>query len=145
MHVAPSSQAINDAIFAEVNYHASYEPMRCVRTSRYKYIKRIGDDRRVVASNCDDGPSKDLWMQHGWSQQEHGDEAFFDLMFDPNECCNRMDDPQYARPIEQLRKRLGTWMDQTQDLAREGSIVAPQGARITDRHALSPDGTIVPE
>ena len=37
---------INEEIFAEVNYHASYEPKRAVRTSRWKYIRRFGERRR---------------------------------------------------------------------------------------------------
>jgi len=30
---------INEEVHAEVNYHISYEPMRMVRTHRYKYIR----------------------------------------------------------------------------------------------------------
>jgi arylsulfatase A-like enzyme len=51
---------INEEIFAEVNYHASYEPKRAVRTSRWKYIRRFGDRKTPVLPNCDDGPSKAL-------------------------------------------------------------------------------------
>ena len=32
---------IRDEIFAEVTFHAAYEPMRCIRTKRYKLIKRF--------------------------------------------------------------------------------------------------------
>ncbi|HTV55589.1 MAG TPA: sulfatase, partial [Terriglobia bacterium] len=34
------AQEINQALFSEVNYHASYEPKRAVRTKRWKYIRR---------------------------------------------------------------------------------------------------------
>ena len=32
---------LHEAIFASVNYHASYEPKRAVRTERFKYIRRF--------------------------------------------------------------------------------------------------------
>jgi N-sulfoglucosamine sulfohydrolase len=41
---------IHDEVFAEVNYHASYEPQRAVRTRRYKYIRRYGDRAAPVQS-----------------------------------------------------------------------------------------------
>jgi len=55
---------IHEEIFAEVNYHAAYEPMRSARTTRWNYIRRFGGRRRPVLPNCDDSPSKDLWLAH---------------------------------------------------------------------------------
>ena len=58
-------QEIRDELFAEVNYHAAYEPQRCVRTQRWKYIQRFGDRVKPVLPNCDDGPSKTVWSRTG--------------------------------------------------------------------------------
>ena len=55
---AARSPEINEEIFAEVNYHASYEPKRAVRTQRWKYIRRYGDRTAPVLPNCDDGPEQ---------------------------------------------------------------------------------------
>src|SRR5690606_32192045 len=33
-------ETVRDAIFGEVNFHAASEPRRCVRTERWKYIRR---------------------------------------------------------------------------------------------------------
>ena len=53
-------------IYAEVTFHAAYEPQRAIRTRRYKYIRRFenGQDGPVPA-NIDDSPSKDLLLSHG--------------------------------------------------------------------------------
>ena len=58
-----------EEIFAEVNYHASYEPKRAVRTQRWKYIRRYGDRTAPVLPNCDDSPSKSLWLEHNWRRR----------------------------------------------------------------------------
>jgi arylsulfatase A-like enzyme len=60
-----TTEHVHDEIFAEVNYHAAYEPLRAVRTERWKYIRRFGDKTTPVLPNCDDGLSKTLWRQAG--------------------------------------------------------------------------------
>ena len=51
----------NDAVFAEITFHAAYEPQRAVRTKRYKYIRRFDNGHAgPVLANIDDSPSKDL-------------------------------------------------------------------------------------
>ena len=63
--VRGEADEIHDAIFAELTYHAAYEPMRAVRTRRFKYIRRYGDRLRPVLANVDDGPSKDVMLAAG--------------------------------------------------------------------------------
>ena len=60
------TDTIRDEIFAEVNFHAAYEAQRCVRTERWKYIRRYHPRQQPLLPNCDDGPSKRFWGEHGW-------------------------------------------------------------------------------
>ena len=54
---------VRDEIFAEMTWHAAYEPQRAVRTQRWKYIRRFGERTTPVLPNCDDSPSKSLLLR----------------------------------------------------------------------------------
>jgi N-sulfoglucosamine sulfohydrolase len=129
---------INDEIFAEVTYHAAYEPQRAVRTPRWKYIHRFDDRRSPVLPNCDDSFSKDVWLQHGWRDHPTAPERLYDLVFDPNEAHNLADDPSAADVLEDMRARLDRWMRTTDDPLLHGPVLAPPGASANDPDGLSP-------
>ncbi len=131
-------EEVNDAIFAEVTYHAAYEPQRAIRTARWKYIRRFGAHDRPVLPNCDDSPSKDLWLAHDWRGHAVPQEALYDLVFDPQEVANRATDPALSAVLAELRGRLARWMAATDDPLRHGPVAAPPGAWTNDPDALSP-------
>ncbi len=135
---------INEEIFAEVNYHASYEPKRAVRTSRWKYIRRFGDRKTPVLPNCDDSPSKDLWLQAGWGSQILDQESLYDLLFDPTEHANLVNDPAHRVVAQQMRDRLHRWMVSTNDPLLHGPVAAPAGAVVNDPNGISPKELPVP-
>jgi arylsulfatase A-like enzyme len=129
---------INEQIFAEVTYHAAYEPQRAVRTERWKYIRRFGDRRAPVLPNCDDSPSKDVWLRSGWRERVLPTEALYDLTFDPNEAHNLAYQPEAVEALGEMRGRLDRWMEATEDPLLHGPVPAPQGARVNDPDGLSP-------
>jgi N-sulfoglucosamine sulfohydrolase len=129
---------IHEEIFAEVNYHASYEPKRAVRTARWKYIRRFGDRRTPVLPNCDDSPSKELWLQAGWGSQVLDTESLYDLLFDPTEHANLINDPGHAQLAQEMRDRLHRWMVSTNDPLLRGPVAAPPGAVANDPNGISP-------
>ncbi|HEV2485152.1 MAG TPA: sulfatase [Terracidiphilus sp.] len=132
---------INEEIFAEVNYHAAYEPKRAVRTSRWKYIRRYGDKKTPVLPNCDDSPSKDLWLKEGWGSQILDRESLYDLLFDPTEHANLINDPGHREIARQMRDRLDRWMVATNDPLLHGPVAAPPGAKVNDPNGISPKET----
>jgi N-sulfoglucosamine sulfohydrolase len=130
--------AIRDAIFAEMTWHAAYEPQRAVRTERFKYIHRFGDRDRPVLCNCDDSPSKTLLLESGWADRRVPVEQLYDLTFDPNEAANLAGEASHESELAELRERLFEWMRNTDDPLLEGDPAPPPGAEINDPDQLSP-------
>lgn len=128
---------VRDALFAEMTWHAAYEPQRAVRTDRFKYIRRFGERETPVLANCDDGPSKDLLLSLGWAERKIAFEQLYDLAFDPNEAANLVEDPAYADVRLELHERLESWMEETEDPLLHGDPEPPSGAEINDPDQLS--------
>ncbi len=129
---------LHDAIFAEVTYHAAYEPMRAVRTPRWKYIRRFDHHLGPVLPNCDDSPSKDVLIRYGWKERSRPLEQLYDLIFDPNEASNVANDLSVAMVLEEMRTLLDDWMDDTNDPLLHGPVPAPPGAELNDPDQMSP-------
>jgi N-sulfoglucosamine sulfohydrolase len=121
---------VREEIFAGSTWHAAYEPQRAVRTHRHKYIRRWGERRTPVLPNTDDGPSKELLLRGGWGEREIDKEQLYDLLFDPNEANNLLDDPSHAGVLADLRKRLQRWMEETDDPLLAGHVDPPHGVEI---------------
>jgi N-sulfoglucosamine sulfohydrolase len=132
------AQEINEAIFAEVTYHAAYEPQRCMRTHRWKYIRRYGEQLTPVLPNCDDSLSKDAWLEQGWQGRIVPQEQLYDLIFDPGETANLADDYTLQPVLDEMRARLAHWMHETDDPLLHGPVPAPPGAKLNDPLGLSP-------
>jgi arylsulfatase A-like enzyme len=130
--------SIREEIFAEVTFHASYEPMRCVRTARHKLILRYTQSRRPLA-NCDSSLSKNELLRHGWGEQVLPDVELYDLMLDPNETFNRAAAPDYAHIRKELERSLRQWMEQTHDPLLHGTIEQPPGTVVNAPGSLDPE------
>ena len=125
---------INSEIFAEVNYHCCYEPQRCIRTRRYKYIKRFTESEIVLLPNIDDSPSKNTFMRLGLHLKKIPSEQLYDLHNDPMETFDLSSDPEYKETLIKMRHKLLYWMDETNDPLLTGEI--------TDYLANTHDGNI---
>ena len=136
--IKEEKQKIRDNIFSQVNYHASYEPMRSVRTERYKYIRRFSDKKTPVLPNCDDGFSKTYWLDNGWKDLQLPAEELFDLVFDPNERNNLAGNPLKQEVLENMRGKLDQIMKNSGDPLQNGYIVAPPDAVLNDPDDISP-------
>ncbi|HTT96279.1 MAG TPA: sulfatase [Solirubrobacterales bacterium] len=131
--------ALHEATFAEMTYHAAYEPQRSVRTERWKYIRRFDDYPGPVLANCDDSASKEIWLEAGWGERIVPREQLYDLVLDPAEMENRADDPGAAAALAEMRGRLEEWMRATEDPLLDGPVEPPPGAEVNEQWQISPD------
>jgi N-sulfoglucosamine sulfohydrolase len=128
---------LHEEIFAEVTYHAAYEPQRAVRTDRWKYIRRFDEYPHPVLANCDDSESKDAWVAAGWGEREVPRERLYDLVLDPPEAENLATQPQFADRLAEMRERLQGWMRDTEDPLLGGPVDPPQGALVNEQWQVS--------
>lgn len=130
---------VRDELFTELTFHAAYEPMRAVRTLRYKYIAYFGeDDRAYFGANIDDGPSKDDLVAKGLLEQKRKPAELYDLSMDPLETVNLAEDERFRDVVRDLSGRLREWMRRTNDPLLDGTPVRVPGARINVPDSLSP-------
>ena len=110
----------HDHIFLEMTWHDKYNPMRAVRTRRFKYIRNFGERPLVYLP-------LDVW--NGRAGEEMRDEYYsvrrpaeelYDLEADPLEQNNLAGDPQYASVLGELREIVTKWMSDTADPLLQG-------------------------
>lgn len=127
-----TQEEVNEEVFAEVTYHAAYEPQRAIRTKRWTYIRRFGEHELPVLPNCDDGESRDFLLANGWDQRPIDREQLYDNLFDPVQSRNVIEDPAAADVADDLRDRLKAWMERTDDPLMAGPVPLPVGAAVND-------------
>jgi N-sulfoglucosamine sulfohydrolase len=131
--------SLHEATFAEITYHAAYEPQRSVRTERWKYIRRFDDYPGPVLANCDDSASKQVWLDAGWGERTVAREQLYDLVLDPAEMSNLVAEPTCAEALAEMRGRLDRWMRDTDDPLLDGPVAPPVGAEVNEQWQVSPD------
>jgi hypothetical protein len=123
-----------------VTYHAAYEPVRSVRTERYRYVRRFDATepyRGRVGPNTDPGAARAHLAERGYFAEQPPDEALYDLSADPGERANLAGDPAHEAVRADLESRLRAWMERTGDPLLAGPVSKPSGARAHRRDADS--------
>ncbi|TCC35801.1 sulfatase [Kribbella speibonae] len=121
-------RSVRDETFAEVTYHAAYQPQRAIRTEQWLYIRSFDDQNRPNLSNVDASESKTLWVNAGWADQPVPRVRLHDLTFDPHERNNLAGDPATATIQAGLARRLDRWMIDTDDPLLQGPVPPPARA-----------------
>jgi arylsulfatase A-like enzyme len=136
-------EVLHEKIYAEVNVHAAYEPMRAVRTQRWKYIRHFEPREHMVLPNCDNGMSKSYLCDHGWIQHVPTEEELYDLLLDPQEACNLAGRVEHQECVQAMRSSLKSWMSVTEDPLLHGELDL-SGKIVTPVDAFSPSGAARP-
>lgn len=113
------------AVFAGKTYHDVYDPMRCVRTDRYKLIRSFEErplltlPLDIAASPTARGYGSD-WLRHRPSTE------LYDLTEDPWERRNLAGDASAASVQAELTERLTRWQLDTGDPLLDGPVPPPR-------------------
>ncbi|MBM3756522.1 MAG: sulfatase [Acidobacteria bacterium] len=116
-----------EAVFSERNWHDNFDPIRSIRTRRFKLIFN-------AAPHFPYRPAWDLEGSPSWSSYQAASRRpgfkphfarllqparpiveMYDLSKDPDEFNNIANDPAYAKDKQELLKRLSDWMHDTYD------------------------------
>jgi N-sulfoglucosamine sulfohydrolase len=132
---------VREEIFSEISFHAAYEPVRSVRTNRFKLIKRYDPDQSPVPANADGCPAKnDLKDTEYYRKIELDRISLFDLKMDPLEKRNLVGNDQYKKILGEMELKLLEWMEHTDDplLKYNGVIPIPRGGLVNKRDCVEP-------
>jgi arylsulfatase A-like enzyme len=111
-------------IFAEKTFHTYYEPMRAIRTDRYKLIVNFEVSTRVdVPTDIRQSPIYAL--MHAEFDQVRAPVEVYDLREDRWEQHNLAGSAPVANVEIELRQRLLDWMRSTDDPLLDGPVASP--------------------
>jgi arylsulfatase A-like enzyme len=121
-------------IFAQKDWHDIYDPIRCIRTERFKYIRNFVEGiwpYLPLPLDIEESLSrKALGNSHFLRLREK--EELYDLKEDPDEFNNLANDTEYSCILKELRDRLWNWMEENKDPILEGPIPVPGRGFVQD-------------
>lgn len=126
-------------IFATMNFHTSYEPIRCIRTEKYKYIRYFDEEyMKLNISNIDDSEYKKSIYENGLDKMRKEKEYLFDIKIDPSESINLVSNSDYKDILEQFREELSKFMVKTNDPLLNGEIKIKEKWKVNKKTCYSP-------
>lgn len=110
-------------VFTELTWHDRYNPMRAIRTERFKYIRNFSGNLPLVYVPRD--ILKELGKEEVIAEYYSSlrpQEELYDLLNDPDEMQNLADNPEYADVKGKLKEELEKWMAETHDPLLNGHV-----------------------
>lgn len=130
---------VREHVFTELTYHDLYNPMRAVRSDRYKYIRNY-EAERISLPDSLPGDIRHARSWHEWvragTNTTRAPEEFYDLQADPLEEHNLLPDHPDHPALAPLRAALDEYLARTGDPILDGPYPVPDGARIDNADAF---------
>jgi N-sulfoglucosamine sulfohydrolase len=114
-----------DAVYAEKTFHSYYDPMRCIRTEHYKFVRNFEAGFLIeVPGDIQEGQIFRSHTERYSTDRSKGVELY-DLHTDPLEQSNLAGDPEFAEVEIELDARLWSWMEEADDPLLAGPVASP--------------------
>ncbi|MCU4925206.1 sulfatase [Halobacteria archaeon AArc-dxtr1] len=111
-----------ERLFAEMTWHDMYNPVRAIRTDRYKYIRNFWHLPEVYLSADIFASEAGREVRESYGMPPRPYEELYDLEKGPGEDENVVLEPHYQDIREELSAQLHTWMDETDDPLLDGPV-----------------------
>ncbi len=136
------AEQINNYIFTETTYHATYEPARAIRTQNMKFIRFFEEDTKIRLANIDTSACKETFISSPLHTLQRPKEMLFDLAADPSERINLVDVPEYADVYNELSELLHQHMTETNDPLLHGKLELRDPWTMNKIDAPDPDDAV---
>ncbi|EMA72267.1 sulfatase family protein [Halorubrum distributum] len=128
-----------DRIFAEMTWHDRYNPIRAIRTERYKYVRNFSVLPKVFVPMDVAPTASGREVHEEFHVPQRPAEELYDLEADPDESENLASDkkpfepaaeasdpnPAHVDALDRLRDELESWMVSTDDPLLDGPVPYP--------------------
>ncbi len=123
-------EIIRSEVFAEKTYHEIYDPIRCVRTDKYKHIRNFEKSETLYEIPAFMNYQRSTKLIRKYMKERYEkprmEEELYDLEKDPNEENNLIKDPLYKAIKIELSNKLHDWMEQTNDPILKEKVEKPR-------------------
>ena len=112
-----------ERVFAEMTWHDVYNPVRAVRTRRYKYVRSFWQLPKVYLSADVFASEAGREVREHYAVPPRPYEELYDLRETPQEDENVVHEPRYQDVRLDLARQLRGWMVATDDPLLEGPVL----------------------
>lgn len=111
-----------DHVFAGITWHDRYDPVRAIRTERYKYIRSFWQRPPVYLPNDVFASRAGRAVREEFHSGTRPHAELYDLRADPHEQENLADEAALQDVVAELDDRLVAWMRETDDPLLDGPV-----------------------